>query len=81
MDLKKHVIMVQPDLFSMKAVEVTPKFNVGDLVIKTKGDYHWKGTIVGIITTLNDKTRIVVSHPVDYGEVLRIYNPDQLEVI
>ncbi len=77
-NLNEHVIMVQEDLFSMQAIKVSKKFSVGDSVYKHSGDYNWSGVVVGVITKLDGTIRIVVSHKADKGEVLHIYNPNQL---
>ena len=53
-------------------------YRVGDRVRKFSGDYNWEGTVRAVFLTWNGQTRYVVGHPVEYGEVLHIYNHNQL---
>ena len=57
------------------------QFQAGQPVVKHTGDYQWQGTVVAAFLTLGEKERYVVSHPVDTGEVLHIYGPQNLAAI
>ena len=54
----------------------TPRFSIGDEVIKDTGDYHYKGIVVGVITKLSGAMRYVVENT---DGMLFIFNGKQLK--
>jgi hypothetical protein len=54
---------------------------IGTAVIKTGGDYEWRGLVSVVLSLPNGKRRVVVAHKVDKGFVLHIYSPHQLTII
>lgn len=56
------------------------KFEVGDKVWKTSGDYHIGGEVRSVFTKKNGAVRVVVEHEAEGGgSFLHIYGEDNLE--
>jgi hypothetical protein len=53
------------------------EFKVGDLVIKSGGDYTFTGVVVSVFSKLSGVTRVVVENP---DGIVHIFNAKQLQL-